>query len=74
VESQNKHWLLPFRIKNMHLYGMEVIFMSAYMIHEVRMWTVQVIIPTAIIGIYLYKNNDTFKQKVNKIFHIKKAN
>ena len=41
--------------------------MSTYTAHEIRMWTVQIIIPTALLGWYIWNETDLFANTKRKL-------
>ena len=41
--------------------------MNVYKVHELRMWTVQIIIPAVLVGIYLWNETDAFANTKRKL-------
>lgn len=35
---------------------------------EIRLWITQIVVPIAIGTVLFYKNNDTFRNKINNLF------
>lgn len=35
---------------------------------EIRLWITQIVIPISIGAVLFYKNNDTFRNKINNLF------
>ena len=51
--------------------------MNAYKAHEIRMWTVQIIIPTVLLGVYIWNETNLFKNtkaKIKAVMNKKKNN
>lgn len=46
--------------------------MNTYKAHELRMWIVQIIIPTTLVGVYVCKNTNVVPYAKQKIHNIKR--